>query len=150
MCFIRKSRQTKNMVAQTYHGLLSRHFSCCFYFTLFILLVMLAAHVWKCSLLVVEDLTSTGASMRRKTLPCTYIGRSNCRGLTSLHGRDRNKEKFLHVRRTCDHVRLTCPPIFSHVQKIMHRSTQNYKFCKTGTILNYFKIQQIVGRCCFM
>ena len=64
--------------------------------------------------------------------------------------RDRNKEKFLHVRRTCDHVRLTCPPIFSHVHKIMHRSTQNYKFCKTGTILNYFKIQQIVGRCCFM
>ena len=64
--------------------------------------------------------------------------------------RDRNKETFLHVRRTCDHVRLTCPPIFSHVQKIMHRSTQNYKFRKTGTILNYFKIQQIVGRCCFM
>ena len=64
--------------------------------------------------------------------------------------RERNKEKFLHVRRTCDHVRLTCPPIFSHVQKIMHRSTQNHKFRKTGTILNYFKIQQIVGRCCFM
>ena len=53
--------------------------------------------------------------------------------------RDRNKEKFLHVRRTCGHVRLTCPPIFSHVQKIMHRSTQNYKFRKTGTILNYSK-----------
>ena len=69
---------------------------------------------------------------------------------TRLLCRDRNKEKFLHVRRTCDHVRLTCPPIFSHVQKIMHRSTQNYKFRKTGTILNYFKIQQIVGRCCFM
>ena len=64
--------------------------------------------------------------------------------------RDRNKEKILHVRWTCDHVRLTCPPIFSHAQKIMHRSTQNYKFRKTGTILNYFKIQQIVGRCCFM
>ena len=70
--------------------------------------------------------------------------------LELLMCRDRNKEKFLHVRRTCDHVRLTCPPIFSHVQKIMHRSTQNYKFRKTGTILNYFKIQQIVGRCCFM
>ena len=68
----------------------------------------------------------------------------------AIVSRDRNKDKFLHVRRTCDHVRLTCPPIFSHVQKIMHRSTQNYKFRKTGTILNYFKIQQIVGRCCFM
>ena len=58
--------------------------------------------------------------------------------------RDRNKEKFLLVRRTCDHVRLTCPPICSLVQKIMHRSTQNYKFRKTGTILNYFKIKQIL------
>ena len=71
-------------------------------------------------------------------------------GEWNQHTRDRNKEKILHVRRTCDHVRLTCPPIFSHAQKIMHRSTQNYKFRKTGTILNYFKIQQIVGRCCFM
>ena len=30
--------------------------------------------------------------------------------------RDRNKEKFLLVRRTSDHVRLTCPPIFSLVK----------------------------------
>ena len=62
------------------------------------------------------------------------------------------RKTILRVRRTCDHVRLTCPPIFSLVQKIMHRSTQNYKFRKTGTILNYFKIKQIVGlgRCCFM
>ena len=71
----------------------------------------------------------------------TDVGRS-----FRMISRDRNMEKFLHVRRTCDHVRLTCPPIFSLVQKIM----QDYKFRKTGTILNYFKIQQIVGRCCFM
>ena len=45
--------------------------------------------------------------------------------------RDRNKEKFPLVRRTSDHVRLTCPSIFSLVQKIVHRSTQNYKFRKS-------------------
>ena len=39
--------------------------------------------------------------------------------------RDRNKEKVLLVRRTSDHVRLTCPPIFSLVQNIVHQSTQN-------------------------
>ena len=44
--------------------------------------------------------------------------------------RDRNKEKCLHLH-------------FSLVQKIMHRSTQNYKFRKAGTILIYFKIKQI-------
>ena len=34
-----------------------------------------------------------------------------------LEHRDRNKEIFLLVRRTSDHVRLTCPPILSLVQK---------------------------------
>ena len=68
-----------------------------------------------------------------------FRGKTICYDERMYIYRDRNKEKFLHVRRTCDHVRLTCPPIFSHVQKIMHRSTQNYKFRKTGTILNYSK-----------
>ena len=44
--------------------------------------------------------------------------------------RDRNKEKSPLVCRTSDRVRLSCPPIFSLVQKIVHRSTQNYKFRK--------------------
>ena len=51
-----------------------------------------------------------------------------------------------HVTMSDWHVR----QFFHMSKKIMHRSTQNYKFRKTGTILNYFKIQQIVGRCCFM
>ena len=48
--------------------------------------------------------------------------------MSELLGRDGNKEKFLHVRRTCDHVRLTCPPIFSHVQKscIVQRRTTSF------------------------
>ena len=40
------------------------------------------------------------------------------------HFRDRNKENCLLVRRTSDLVRLTCPPIFSLIQKIVHRVSQ--------------------------
>ena len=112
-------------------------------------------HLSRC-LLISRSGTTWGASaktLRISTQALVFPAAEYCAPVWSRSphvNRDRNKEKILHVRRTCDHVRLTCPPICSHVQKIMHRSTQNYKFRKTGTILNYFKIQQIVGRCCFM
>ena len=48
--------------------------------------------------------------------------------LYSTFNRDINKGKKLLVCRTSDRIRMTCPPTFSLVQKIMHRSTQNYKF----------------------
>ena len=68
--------------------------------------------------------------LRRGASSVTVVSGYRATGGRDHTSRDRNKEKFLHVRRTCDHVRLTCPPILSLVQKSCIDQRRTTSFAK--------------------